>query len=620
MLEAEPRLRRHRRAPRRGAVAERMGGAARRGAGRAARSAPAVGRAGGGDVARASLPRARRAGPHARGAVLCRHGFRADGPRLGHHRARVAEAGRQRRAARRSRGRARRLSARGSQELDALARAGRISRRRSCVPPCSGSAISTPSFTCSSGTRRRIGRATPPRIARRSSPCSVRCGTSSWPATGSAICWPRSRRAQDLTARERVELERLGRQRRAAVALPQSLVAAFAETRSHCLAAWEQARRDESYAVFLSPFAQLLKLMRERAEALRLSDDLYDGLLDEHEPGMRRARLDPLLRATGARLRALVPELAERTRRYANLLPRGVYHQARQRQFCAALLRDMGFDFARGRLDRSTHPFTMMAGENDVRAHDSLERRRSAARDLRDAARRRPRALRPRAAARAARHAARRRAEHGRARVAGAALGESRRPQRRVLAPLLRAAAARVPRRARRARRTRLSPRDQRHRAGRRTASPPTRPPTTCTCSCATSSRSRCSTASSPPPTCRALGTSATGITSASAPRGRATAACRTCTGRSGEFGYFPTYTIGNLYAAQLVDAYGASHDLDAELASGNLGALRGWLAEQLYAHGAELPAETLIERITGRTLDVEPFFRRLERRVAELE
>ena len=38
------------------------------------------------------------------------------------------------------------------------------------------------------------------------------------------------------------------------------------------------------------------------------------------------------------------------------------------------------------------------------------------------------------------------------------------------------------------------------------------------------------------------------------------------------------------------------------------------------YAHGAELQAETLIERITGRALDVEPFFRRLERRVAELE
>jgi carboxypeptidase Taq len=87
-----------------------------------------------------------------------------------------------------------------------------------------------------------------------------------------------------------------------------------------------------------------------------------------------------------------------------------------------------------------------------------------------------------------------------------------------------------------------------------------------------------------------------------------------------GEFGYFPTYTIGNLYAAQLVDAYAESHDLDEELASGNLRALRAWLAANVYVAGAELKAEVLLERITGRTLDSEPFFRRLERRVAELE
>jgi carboxypeptidase Taq len=86
-----------------------------------------------------------------------------------------------------------------------------------------------------------------------------------------------------------------------------------------------------------------------------------------------------------------------------------------------------------------------------------------------------------------------------------------------------------------------------------------------------------------------------------------------------GEFGYFPTYTIGNLYAAQLIETYEESHDLDTELASGELGVLRGWLAEHIHAHGATLDAETLIERVTGRGLDVEPFFRQLERRVAEL-
>jgi carboxypeptidase Taq len=171
----------------------------------------------------------------------------------------------------------------------------------------------------------------------------------------------------DLAPHERAELARLARQRRAAVALPQSLVAAFAETRSHCLAAWEEARRADDYRVFLAAFEPLLRLMRERAEAIRLSDDLYDALLDEHEPGMRRSRLEPLLQLLGTQLRTLVPRLAERTRRYLGLLPRGPYGEPQQWQFCAALLGDMGFDFARGRLDRSTHPFTMMAGEHDIR-------------------------------------------------------------------------------------------------------------------------------------------------------------------------------------------------------------------------------------------------------------
>jgi carboxypeptidase Taq len=82
-----------------------------------------------------------------------------------------------------------------------------------------------------------------------------------------------------------------------------------------------------------------------------------------------------------------------------------------------------------------------------------------------------------------------------------------------------------------------------------------------------------------------------------------------------GELGYFPTYTIGNLYAAQLVE-----HDLDGQLRSGNLRSLRAWLARRVYAHGAELPAEDIVEAATGERLTAEPFFRRLAQRVADLD
>jgi len=424
---------------------------------------------------------------------------------------------------------------------------------------------------------------------------------------------------EDLTARERVEIKRLGRLRRTAVALPQSLVAAFAETRSHCLAAWEEARRHEDYAVFLGAFAPLLKLMRERAEAMRLSDELYDGPLDEHEPDMRRARLDPLLEKTGARLRALVPALAERTRRYSSLLPRGGYNQARQRQFCASLLRDMGFDFARGRLDTSTHPFTMLTSDDDVR----LTIRSSAEEPLRaifatlhegghalyDQGL--PRELHGTLLADAPsmgvhesqarlweNHVGRSGAfwQHYFAKLKAAfptQLGglDARGFQRaiNVIVPgLNRVAADEATYNLHVLVRYELEIAlldgdlavadlpgawDERYR--------------------------------------NYLGVSAT------SPRD---GCLQDVHWALGEFGYFPTYTIGNLYAAQLVDAYDESHDLDSELAVGNLSSLRGWLAEKLYAHGAELPAEALIERITGHALDVEPFFRRLERRVAELE
>jgi carboxypeptidase Taq len=422
-----------------------------------------------------------------------------------------------------------------------------------------------------------------------------------------------------LSDRERVELERLGRSRRAAVALPQSLVAAFAETRSHCLAAWEEARREDDYAAFLGPFAQLLKLMRERAQALRVSDDLYDGLLDEHEPDMRRARLEPLLQATGARLRELVPSLAERTRRYASLLPRAAYGEQPQWQFCETLLRDMGFDFARGRLDRSTHPFTMMAGDHDVRltirssADDPLRAIFATLHEgghaLYDQGL--PRELLGTLLADAPSMGV----HESQARLWENHVGRSAAFWRRYFAQL-QAAFPDV-----------LAGLDARsfHRAinvimpgVNRVAADEA------TYNLHVLVRYELEIA------LLAGDLAATELPGAWDERYRHYLGVSAKTPRDGclqdvhwalgEFGYFPTYTIGNLYAAQLVDAYDVDHDLDAELASGNLKSLRDWLAANLYAHGAELPAEALIERITGRTLDVEPFFRRLERRVAELE
>jgi len=75
-----------------------------------------------------------------------------------------------------------------------------------------------------------------------------------------------------------------------------------------------------------------------------------------------------------------------------------------------------------------------------------------------------------------------------------------------------------------------------------------------------------------------------------------------------GLFGYFPTYTLGNLYAAQLWEAIStANPDLDAQLASGSFAPLRGWLNEHVHAHGRRYRAWELCERVTGRPLEARP-------------
>jgi carboxypeptidase Taq len=160
------------------------------------------------------------------------------------------------------------------------------------------------------------------------------------------------------------ELVLLRRLRRHALALPQDLVRHFANAKSQSLGAWEEAYAKDAYALFAPSFDQLLALVRERAQALAVAGKPYDALLDEHEPDMARSRLDPVLDEVR---NALVPMVREANASSTGLLRGRRFVEARQWELCRQLLAVMGFAFERGRLDHSTHPFTLLAGANDVR-------------------------------------------------------------------------------------------------------------------------------------------------------------------------------------------------------------------------------------------------------------
>jgi carboxypeptidase Taq len=79
-------------------------------------------------------------------------------------------------------------------------------------------------------------------------------------------------------------------------------------------------------------------------------------------------------------------------------------------------------------------------------------------------------------------------------------------------------------------------------------------------------------------------------------------------------FGYFPTYTLGTLTAAQLVEAIQEDlPDLDARVADGEFDALLDWLRTHVHRHGRKLEAPALLERATGAELSAEPWLRYAE-------
>jgi carboxypeptidase Taq len=85
-------------------------------------------------------------------------------------------------------------------------------------------------------------------------------------------------------------------------------------------------------------------------------------------------------------------------------------------------------------------------------------------------------------------------------------------------------------------------------------------------------------------------------------------------------FGYFPTYALGNLIAAQIWDSLAAAlGDLDHQIAAGELTPLRDWLRERLYRHGAKFMPKEMVERVVGGRIEVAPYARQLRERAAEI-
>ncbi len=178
--------------------------------------------------------------------------------------------------------------------------------------------------------------------------------------------WLAGAAAAPLSDDERAMVRLLARERDRAVRVPGDLVRALAEAQGAALTAWRVAREERGFAPFAPALERLLVLRREQADAIGHQGERYDALLAGYEPGMRTARLMPVLHALRDQLVPLVEALAGWPPAPDALS--GVRFPADgQWRFTVELLGRLGFDLEAGRQDKSVHPFTGGTHPTDVR-------------------------------------------------------------------------------------------------------------------------------------------------------------------------------------------------------------------------------------------------------------
>ncbi|SLN39460.1 Thermostable carboxypeptidase 1 [Roseivivax jejudonensis] len=148
-----------------------------------------------------------------------------------------------------------------------------------------------------------------------------------------------------------------------AVKVPARLAAEIARVTSVSQGVWAEARAKDDFAAFAPTLGQVLALKREEGAALAQEGDVYDALLQDYEPGASAAQLSAMFDALHPRLVALIDAV-----RGADAPPAlsGTFDESEQMRLTREVAKTFGYDMARGRIDKAVHPFSSGSG-NDVR-------------------------------------------------------------------------------------------------------------------------------------------------------------------------------------------------------------------------------------------------------------
>ena len=169
--------------------------------------------------------------------------------------------------------------------------------------------------------------------------------------------WFAAAHAEELPAWRRANLREMEHRYLHATAVPQALVSTLTKLRIRSEQQWRNAKASNDYKGFLPVFKEVIALSREVAQAKGAALGLapYDALLDSYDPGLRNATIAPIF----AQLKTWLPDfVGEAIAAQKPVLPlEATVPVATQEKLGRQMMEALGFDTAQGRIDVSAHPF-----------------------------------------------------------------------------------------------------------------------------------------------------------------------------------------------------------------------------------------------------------------------
>lgn len=149
--------------------------------------------------------------------------------------------------------------------------------------------------------------------------------------------------------------------------LDAQFVQRFSELTGQAHQVWAHARKEDDFSLYEKTLSSIMEMVREKAQRYGYVDDPYDALLDVFEPGTTTAEVDTLFTGMKNHILAVMDRLKGADRKVDDTFLYSTYAQDKQAAFGKEVLDAMGFDWSRGVSGISTHPYTISLGADDIR-------------------------------------------------------------------------------------------------------------------------------------------------------------------------------------------------------------------------------------------------------------